>query len=41
MAKYKLVTVEVRFKAHRGNQKQIGSVRVRFHVSAGTPRRVR
>ena len=29
------------FKGHKGDQEQMGSVRVRSHVAAGTPRRVR
>ena len=31
----------MRFKGHKGDQEQMGSVRVRSHVATGTPRRVR
>ena len=31
----------MRSKGHKGDQEQMGSVRIRSHVAAGTPRRVR
>ena len=33
--------VDVRLKGHRGDQEQMGTVCMRSHVAAGTPRRVR